>query len=104
MAKFIYVYHGAGTPPATPEEGQAMMAAWGAWIGDTSTVTIGAGAPVGKSSTVSASGVKDDGGANPVSGYGLVEAPDLAAAIEKAKSCPLIQAGGTVEIAPEVQM
>ena len=48
--------------------------------------------------------VAADGGANPVSGYSLVEAADLAAAQKIAKGCPILDAGGSVEIAETIPM
>jgi hypothetical protein len=45
-----------------------------------------------------------DGGANPVSGYSLVEASSLEDAHLKAKGCPLLEAGGTIEIAEAMDM
>jgi hypothetical protein len=104
MAKFLFVYHGGGAP-SSPEEGQKVMAAWGAWMQGIGSGLVDGGAAVGKSSTVKADGsVAGDGGANPVSGYSLIEAPDLAAAQKVAKGCPILQAGGSVEIAPTMEM
>ena len=31
MPKFMFIYHGGGRPE-TPEEGEKVMAAWGAWM------------------------------------------------------------------------
>ena len=56
------------------------MAAWGAWYEELGAATVDPGAPVGKSHTVSAAGHVEDGGANPVSGYTIVDMPDYAAA------------------------
>lgn len=103
MPKFIFAYHGGGQPE-TEEEGREVMAAWGAWIEKNAAALGSGGAPVGMSKTVSASGVADDGGANPLSGYSLCEAASMEAAIEIAKGCPILDAGGTVEVAEELQM
>jgi len=66
---------------------------------------IDGGNPVGKSSTVRSNGtVAKDGGANPATGYILIEAPNLEDALSKAKSCPLLAAGGSVEVAPAMDM
>jgi hypothetical protein len=66
---------------------------------------IDGGNPVGKSSTVRSDGtVAKDGGANPASGYSLIEAPSLDDALSKAKQCPLLSAGGSVEVAPAMDM
>ena len=48
--------------------------------------------------------VVDDGGANPISGYSLVQAADLPAAQKMAKGCPILEAGGSIEIAPTLAM
>ena len=52
------------------------------------------------SSTVHPGGrVEDNGGANPISGYSLVEMADTDAAIAYAKGCPILEEGGSIEIA-----
>jgi hypothetical protein len=66
---------------------------------------IDGGNPVGKSWTVRSNGtVAKDGGANPASGYSLIEAQNLDDALAKAKGCPLLAAGGSVEIAQAMDM
>ena len=60
---------------------------------------------VGKLSTVKSDGsLESGGGPNPVSGYSLIEATTLADAHKKAKSCPLLAAGGSIEIAEAMDM
>ena len=103
MPKFVFAYHGGGQPE-TEEEGQKVMAAWGAWIEKHATALGSGGAPVGPSKTVSPSGVADDGGSNPLSGYSLCEAASMEDALEIAKGCPVLDAGGTVEVAQEMEM
>lgn len=104
MPNFVFVYHGGGRPD-TPEEGAKVMAAWQAWMGGMGDALVEGGNPVGMSKTVSASGVADDGGANPVSGYSIVSAADIDAAVEMAKGCPIIDTdGGSVEVAEAIAM
>ena len=103
MPKFIFAYHGGGRPE-TEEEGRKVMAAWGAWIEKHAAALGAGGAPVGPSKTVSPSGVADDGGPNPLSGYSLCEADTMDAALEIAKGCPILASGGTVEVAQEMEM
>lgn len=103
MPKFLYVYHGGSVPQSEAEQ-QQVMAAWGAWMGGLGAALADGGAPVGLSKTVSASGVADDGGANPASGYSIVEAPDQATAVTMAQGCPILDAGGSVEVAEIHQM
>ena len=74
MAKYLFVYHG-GKRVTGETEMKKVMDAWGAWFGSMGTAVIDGGNPVGKSSTVRSDGsVSNDGGANPASGYSLIEA------------------------------
>ena len=103
MAKFMFIYHG-GSMPETPEEGEKVMAAWMSWLGGMGDAVADGGNPAGPSKTVSAGGVSDGGGANPVSGYTLVNADDIDQAVNMAKGCPIIAAGGSVEVAEAVEI
>jgi hypothetical protein len=104
MAKFLFVYHG-GSRPETKEAVEKVMAAWGAWFGSMGKAVINGGNPVGKSWTVKSNGsVVKDGGANPASGYSLIEAADYDGAVNFAKGCPIFAAGGSIEIAQAIDM
>ena len=104
MAKYLFVYHG-GSNPETEEETKQVMDAWGAWLGSMGAAVIDGGNPVGLSSTVHSDGsVTNDGGANPASGYSLIEAGDLDDALRKARECPILEAGGSVELAEAFDM
>ncbi len=50
MPKFILTYHG-GTPPATPEDGKAMMARWQEWVAANSAALVEPQNPLGKTWT-----------------------------------------------------
>ena len=102
MPKFVFAYHG-GKPPESPEEGEKVMAAWGAWFETLGAAVVDGGAPVGVSKTVSAGGVADGGGSNPLSGYSIVNADNIDAAVEMAKGCPILD-GGSVEVAEAMDM
>ena len=98
MARYIFVYHG-GKAPSDPAQIEKVMAAWRKWYGGMGDKLLDGGGPAGKSSTVSSAGVADNGGANPVSGFTLIEAPDQAAANRIASGCPILSDGGSVEVA-----
>ena len=102
MPKYVFAYHG-GKMPSTPEEGKKITAAWMAWYEKMGAAVVDGGTPVGKSKTVTAKGVEANGGANPISGYTLVTAADMDAAIKMAKGCPILD-GGTVEVAEAIDM
>ncbi len=104
MAKYLYVYHG-GSMPETDAAKAKEMDAWGQWMGGMGSAIVDGGHPVGKSSTVNSDGsVSDNGGSNPTSGYTLVEAATLKDALAHAKACPILAAGGSVEVAEAIDM
>ncbi len=104
MAKYLFVYHG-GENPESDEEIKAVMDAWGNWLGAMGAAVVDGGNPVGQSTTVHSDGsVTADGGSNPASGYSLIEAGTVEDAIAKAKACPILAAGGSVELAEAFDM
>ena len=104
MPKYLIAYHG-GTMAATEAEQAAAMAAWGEWFTSLGAAVADGGAPVGAATTIAADGsTSDGGGANPVSGYSLLTASDLDAAVTLAKGCPILASGGSVEVAETIDM
>ena len=88
MAKYLFVYHG-GENPKSDEEAAEVMDAWGNWLGSMGSAVVDGGNPVGQSSTVHPDGsVTNDGGANPASGYSLVEASSLEDAHRESEGLP----------------
>jgi len=104
MPKYLLAYHG-GQMAQTPAEQEKAMAAWGGWFGSLGDAVVDAGNPTGPSRTVAADGsASAGGGPNPVTGYTLVSASDLEAAVSLAKGCPILSSGGTVEVAETIEM
>ncbi len=102
MPNYMFAYHG-GKKPESPEAGAEMMAQWQAWIEGLGAAAVNPGTPLGMSKTVSTDGVADDGGSNPLSGFSIVEADSMDAALEMAKSCPFVEMG-TIEVAEMMKM
>lgn len=103
MPHFILAYH--GTPDVNgPEEGAAHMTKWKAWNDGLGAAVVDPGMPVGKSVTLSASGLTDDGGPNPLSGITILQADTLEEVVAMAKGCPHLSGTGTIEIAPAIEM
>ena len=102
--KFVFAYHGGGSMPEDEEAVAAVMAAWQSWMESHGSAFTDIGNPIGQSATVEASGVSEGGGQNPLTGYSLVEAADLEAATAIAQGCPILEAGGSVEVGQTVDM
>lgn len=104
MTKYLFSYHGGGVPETEAEQAE-VMAAWGAWFESMGAAVVDGGNPVAATRTVTADGsTVEGGGASPVTGYSLVDAPDMAAALDMAKGCPILSGGGTVEVGETVEM
>ncbi len=104
MPDFIFAYHG-GTKPESPEAGAELMSKWQAWIGDNGDAMVNPGSPLGMSKTVSAGGVADDGGSNPLTGYSIVKADSMEAVLEIAKGCPFLEMDtASIEVAEVKEM
>jgi hypothetical protein len=98
MATYLLAYHGGGMP-ATDEERAKVMAEWGQWFGALGSNLVDGGNPVGQTRTIASGGsVSDGGGANPVSGYSVIKADSMDAAVSMASACPLLQTGGNIEV------
>ena len=99
MANYLLAYHGGGMPESE-EQRAKVMGAWGQWFGTLGPALVDGGNPVGRTSTIAANGsVSDGGGANPVSGYSIIKADTMDAAVQMAKGCPVLESGGSIEVA-----
>lgn len=104
MTKYLLSYHGGGMPESE-EEGAKVMVAWGAWMEQVGAGMTDPGAPTGQAATIAADGSSTSGGgANPVTGYSVITADNLDAAIELAKGCPILLSGGSIEVGETIEM
>ena len=107
MSQFIYLFRG-GDIPASPEQMQKNMEKWVAWFKD-----LGATGhlkdpgnplqPTGKVIKGKQKVITDGPYAevkDVVGGYTVVEARDLTHALELSKDCPILDAGGSLEVRP----
>jgi hypothetical protein len=109
MSEFTYLYRGGRDTSASPEQMQKAMQKWTAWFKE-----LGAkgylkelGHPLEGTGMV----VKGNQKIGPyaeakdvVGGFSLIEANDLAHAVEISKGCPVFEAGGSVEVRAFMQM
>ena len=107
MKEFLYIFRGgdAGRTDQTPEEMQAHMQKWGAWMEQMAKEgKLVRGEPLQTEGKVwtGVDKVLTDGpyaeGKEIVGGYLLVKETDLDAATTMANSCPILEHDGTVEV------
>ena len=99
MPKFVLAYHGS----KRPENPAQHMTRWTAWVEGLGAAFVNPGVPLGKSKTVSADGVTDGGGPNPLAGFSIIEASNMEAAVAMVRACPHLDIG-TIEIAEAMDM
>ncbi len=107
MTKYLYLFRGGDARRAeqSPEEMQAHMQKWGAWMnGLAEKGSLDSGLPLNGSGKVVSEGgsTVTDGpfaeGAEIVGGYLIVNADRLDEATEISKGCPIFEHNGTVEV------
>jgi hypothetical protein len=97
MGKYVLAYKGGGIPQ-TEEEQQRVMAAWTAWFGTLGDSVVDIGNPFGASAAV------NGGTTSALTGYSIVSAESLEDALSKARTCPIIDGGGDVEVYETLEM
>lgn len=101
MANFALIFRGG--MPKSREEGERMMMDWNAWTASLGAALVDKGAGFGKSRFLTAPGQESqiDGA---VSGYTIISAPDIDAALAIASQNPIFSLGGTIEVAETMVM
>ena len=101
MPRYVLAYHG-GDKPESPEEGAKNMAEWQAWIGGLGDAVINPGTPLSGTQTVSSNGVQPS--SSKMSGFAIVEADGIDAAIAMAKSSPFLRINGTIDVSEVMEL
>jgi hypothetical protein len=97
MADYVLLYSG-GSMPETEAEQAAVMQAWTSWFQTMGPALKDGGNPfTGQAKTISGDGSITDGAAS-ASGYSIIEADSLDAAVDLAKGCPVLQGGAKVAV------
>jgi len=102
MAKFLYVYYG-GKMETDPEKQKESMDAWMKWFGGLGKAVVDAGNPTMPGKMVTKAGSKDISG-DSITGYSVVQADSLDAALKIAKGSPQLTAGGQIAVYSIMEM
>lgn len=103
MAQYVIVYVG-GNQPSTPEEGKQHFAKYQEWLASLGESAVSLMNPLKNTSTVNSDGTVTAGSKTTISGYTVVEAQSMEAALEMAKACPFLDIGGSLEVSELVQV
>lgn len=106
MAKFLFVYRslpGQFPEAPSPEQMQAIMASWNDWFRKVGDAVIDGGDGLQATGRMIRPGGKVSDGPfieakELVGGFSIVKADSYDQAVEYAKSCPILEGGGSIEI------
>ena len=111
MSEFVFLYRG-GEGGRSPENAQQMMQKWMTWLKDLGSKghIKDQGQPLersgklvkGKQKTVTDGPFAE--AKDVVGGYTLIEARDIAQAVELSKGCPILEVDGAVEVRPVMKL
>lgn len=103
MSQYIIVYLG-GNHPSSPEEGKQHFSKYMAWLNKLGDAAVSPANPLGNTHTVLPDGSVSSAGTSTMSGYTIVEAESMDAALSMAKDCPFLEIGGSLEVSELMQM
>jgi hypothetical protein len=99
MASFVLLYTGGGMP-ATEAEQAKVLKTWEAWFGKLGSALVDGGNPFTPAAkTLSGKGAVSDGPVGVLAtGYSIIKADSLNAAVDLAKGCPQLDSGGKITV------
>ena len=99
MANYLLLYSGGSMPKGQAEQA-AVMQAWTAWFGKLGSALVDGGNPTtGKAKTIASDGTVSDASAGTTaSGYSIIKADSLDAAVKLASGCPVLQGGAKISV------
>jgi hypothetical protein len=101
MPKYVIAYLG-GKQGASPETRAAQMAKWKAWVDGLGSNMVNPGMPLGQGKLVTSGGVSERG-PNHLTGFSIVLADNMDAALDIARHCPFLEIG-SIEVAEAMEM
>jgi hypothetical protein len=103
MPQYIITYLG-GDQPSSPEEGKKHFSKYMDWLSSLGDSAISPANPLKNTNTVNPDGTVSNGGKTQMSGFTIVEADTMEAALLIAKGCPFLDIGGSLEVSELIQM
>jgi len=103
MPQFFITYLGS-PQPSSPEEGKQHMTKYMEWLASLGDAAVSPANPLKGTSTIHADGSVTSGGTSNISGFTIINAESLEAALAIAKACPYLDIGGSLEVSELMKM
>ena len=103
MPQYMITYLG-GDQPSSPEEGKQHFAKYKEWLSSLGGSAVSPANPLKDTSTVNSDGTVTTGSTTSMSGFTIIEADSMEAALLIAEACPFLDIGGSLEVSELIQM
>ena len=98
MKNFLLLYSGGGSAP-TEKEQMGILAEWNTWFGSLGTSLVDGGNPFIVAKSISLDGKVHDGPVGSMaSGYSVIKADSIEAAVAMAQRCPVLKSGAQISV------
>lgn len=97
MKKFVFVYLG-GNQPSSPEAANKHFAKYTQWLSSLGESVVIPTIPLKDTVTVSPDGEVREGGSSAMSGFSIITAESMEAALSIARACPFLEIDGSLEV------
>ena len=103
MPRYLISYLG-GNHPSSPEEGQRHFARYMDWLNGLGDAAVSPANPLANTHCIHPDGSQHAGGQSGMSGFTIVEAETMEAALSIARDCPFLEIDGTLEVSELMPM
>ena len=103
MPQYAIVYL-CGEQPSSPEEGKRHFAEYMEWLSSLGDAAVSPANPLKNTHVIDPNGLVTAGSSSTMSGYTIIEADSMEAALALAKSCPFLHIGGSLEVSELAEM
>ncbi len=103
MPQYLIAYLG-GEQPSSPDEGRRHFARYQEWLQSLGDAAVSPANPFRHTHRVHPDGSTSPGSESAMSGYTVIEANSIEAAIAIAQRCPFLEVGGTLEVSEVGEM
>ena len=103
MTQYVLVYMG-GDQPSTQEEAEKHYSKYTEWLTALGDAVVTPTIPFKDTHTVSPDGTIGEGGSSAISGFSIIKADSMEAALSIARACPFLDIGGRLEVSELMEM
>jgi hypothetical protein len=103
MPQYVISYLG-GDQPASTEEGSRNFSRYMDWLNGLGDSAVSPANPLKNTKTVNPDGSVTDSGRTMMSGFTIIEAESMEAALSVARRCPFLEINGSLEVSEIIQM